>query len=106
MHADTNLLTDFPELLAAAVSSSGADLAGLVTPEELRVGVLAPASCRAKLRADPLAADDELRQLNPLLLYTGEQPEQVKALGREFVTAYGETVRQRHGTWLWYSLDL
>jgi hypothetical protein len=80
--------------------------AGLVTPEQLRVVILAPWSCRDKLRASRLSAEDRLRELNPLLLYTGAEPEAVKRLGREFVDRYAAELKHRDGTNLWFSLDL
>jgi hypothetical protein len=61
--------------------------AGLVTPEQLSIVVLAPSSTRAKFRKDALAADPSLRKLNPLLSLDSAQPEAVKALGRAFVDA-------------------
>lgn len=79
--------------------------AGLVTPEQLRVATLAPRSCRHKLRASRLSDDPELRALNPQLEYVGDDPEGVKALGRDFATAYGAALRER-GVNLWYSLEL
>lgn len=80
--------------------------AGLVTPEQLRVAILAPRSCRDKLRASRLSTDPRLRALNPLLLYTGAQPEAVKPLAREFVDAHAAELKRRHGLNLWFSLEL
>lgn len=80
--------------------------AGLVTPDQLRVVVLAPGSTRHKFRRDPLAADPALRAANPLLRFTGDEPEGVKALGRAFVDAYAQEAYDKHGTALWFSLAL
>jgi hypothetical protein len=74
--------------------------AGLVTPEQLRVVILAPWSCRAKLRASRMSTDERLRALNPMLVYRGGEPEHVKALGREFAD------RHAAGSSLWFSLEL
>jgi hypothetical protein len=71
--------------------------AGLVEPDQLRMVMLAPASCRAKMRAGRLDPG-----LNPVLIYDGEEPEQVKALGKQFAQDYAD----RLGVRLWYSLDL
>jgi len=79
--------------------------AGLVTPEQLRVIVLAPASCRLKLRAGRMSDDPTLRALNPLLLYVGDEPEQVKALGRQYVDNAAEYATKA-GANLWFSLEL
>jgi Family of unknown function (DUF6002) len=80
--------------------------ANLVTPEQLRVVILAPWSCRDKLRASRLSTDDRLRELNPLLLYTGPEPEAVKRIGREFVDRHAAELKRRNGTNLWFSLAL
>jgi hypothetical protein len=80
--------------------------AGLVTPDRLRVVTLAPASCREKLRGNLLSTDAELRALNPVLLYDGPQAEDVKTLGRQFVTGHGGWLTQRHGANVWYTLEL
>lgn len=77
--------------------------AGLVRPDQLRIVTLAPASCRGKLRQSRLAEDPQLRALNPLLLYTGDEPEAVKPLGREFVDTYADKLA---GVNVWYSLEL
>jgi hypothetical protein len=71
--------------------------AGLATAEQLRVVMLAPTSCRAKMRAGRLDP-----ALNPVLLYNGSEPEHVKALGKQFAEQYGS----RLGVRLWYSLEL
>lgn len=80
--------------------------AGLVTPEQLRVVVLAPRSCQHKLRSSRLSTDEELRARNPMLLYGGPSPEGVKPLGREFADRYAATLRREHGTNLWFTLEL
>ncbi|MGC4891721.1 DUF6002 family protein [Micromonospora sp. DT227] len=80
--------------------------AGLVTPEQLAIVVLAPRATRHKFRHDALAADPVARRLNPLLRYTGDDPEGVKALGRAFVDAYAARLHDEHGVTLWYTLDL
>jgi len=67
--------------------------AGLATPEQLRMVMLAPARCRAKLRAGRLNPS-----LNPVLLCGGNEPENVKVLGRQFV----EKFSGRLGLRLWY----
>jgi hypothetical protein len=79
---------------------------GLAGPEQLRVVTLAPAGCLPKLRASRLSTDPQLRALNPLLLYPGDEAEQVKPLGRAFATQYGPELVRRTGANLWYSLDL
>lgn len=80
--------------------------AGLVTPDQLRVAVLAPRNCLAKQRSSRLATDPELRALNPLLCYDGERAEDVKSLGREFVRRYAGTAHDRAGLNVWFSLEL
>lgn len=80
--------------------------AGLVTPEQLRVVVLAPMGGMDKLRSSLLATDSLLRQLNPVLLYEGHEPEEVKALGKQFSGRYAADLSRTFGLHLWYSLDL
>jgi hypothetical protein len=80
--------------------------AGLATPEQLRIVTIAPAGCLPKLRAGALSADPYLRALNPVLVYDGAQPEDVKALGKEFATTLGAALAAASGCRLWFSLDL
>lgn len=79
---------------------------GLVKPEQLRVVTLAPASCRAKLRSSALSTEPQLRELNPVLLYPGAEPEAVKAIGRQFVTEHAQSLADGQDTNVWFSLDL
>jgi hypothetical protein len=79
---------------------------GLVTPEQLRVVILAPESCYDKLRASRMSTDPRLRELNPLLLYTGAPAEAVKRIGREFADAHAVRLKRQHGLNLWCSLAL
>lgn len=69
---------------------------GLVTPDQLRIAIVVPAGCRSKLRGG-LPTDR-----NPIFVYAGEQPEYVKALGRQFADAYAGKMEAN----LWFSLEL
>ncbi|MBR7835037.1 hypothetical protein KDL01_17310 [Actinospica durhamensis] len=80
--------------------------AGLVTPDQLRIMVLAPHSSAAKLRQDGLSRDPELAALNPLCTLDSPRAEDVKALGREFVDTYAARIHERTGALLWFSLEL
>jgi hypothetical protein len=80
--------------------------AGLVTREQLRIVTLAPKSCVDKLRSGPLSRDPELRALNPVLVYDGPQPEDVKVLGKQFAQDHGGWLTERHGCRMWFSLEL
>lgn len=84
----------------------GAYDAGLADPEQLRIVVLAPAASLAKLRSCRLSQDPALRALNPLLLYDGAQPEDVKPLGRSFVDGAAARFKAGTGGNVWFSLDL
>lgn len=80
--------------------------AGLASPDQLRVVVIAPEACRDKLRSSRLAEDPELRRRNPVLLYRGSDPEGVKEVGRRVAREHAATFRARHGANLWFSLEL
>jgi hypothetical protein len=69
---------------------------GLVTADQLRIAIIAPAGCREKLRG---GLDTER---NPIFLYAGGQPEDVKAIGKQFVAEYASKV----GANVWFSLEL
>ena len=80
--------------------------AGLVSPDQLRVVVLAPRSSADKLRVDGLCSDPALAALNPVLTLDSPVAEDVKALARSFAEQQAESVMRRTGARLWFSLDL
>lgn len=79
---------------------------GLATPADLRIVTLAPARCLPKLRSTPMSRDPALRAANPLLLFTGDEPEDVKPLGREFMRSRAADLGRRIGANVWFSLEL
>jgi hypothetical protein len=79
---------------------------GLVRPDQLRVLTIVPLSSRRKLRNSRLASEAELRNANPVFAYGGAHASGVKELAREFVRAYGGSLREKHGLNAWYALDL
>ncbi len=80
--------------------------AGLVTPSELNVVVIVPAGSVPKLRSSQLLTDPQLRALNPIAVYHGEQPGAVKALARAVVDHHGEELASSADTRLWYTLQI
>ncbi|PRX96575.1 DUF6002 family protein [Allonocardiopsis opalescens] len=80
--------------------------AGLVEPDMLRVAVIAPRSCAGKLRSSRLSTDPALSALNPVLVYPGSEPEEVKAVGRAFLAEHAGRLRRRHGLRTWFTLAL
>ncbi|MFC4503564.1 MULTISPECIES: DUF6002 family protein [Streptomyces] len=79
---------------------------GLAEPHQLRVVTISPAACRSKLRRSRLVTDPELRALNPVLLYDGQQAEDVKPLAREFVRTHAADWARHTGGRMWFSLEL
>ncbi len=79
---------------------------GLAEPDQLRVAVLAPRVSANKLRADDLADDSATARLNPVFVLDSPVAEDVKALGRQFVTDHAEQVASTTGARLWFSLEL
>jgi hypothetical protein len=79
---------------------------GLVRKEQLRIMTLLPSNSSSKLRASTLSTDPELRRLNPILAYGGEERQQVKTIGRAFVDTYAAELKKKHKINVWYSLDI
>ncbi len=75
---------------------------GLATPDQLAILVVVPATSSRKLWSSPLSADADLRRRNPVAVYSGPRPDQVKALAAGLV----DDQDQRSGTRLWYTLAL
>ncbi|WP_200308188.1 DUF6002 family protein [Streptomyces adelaidensis] len=77
---------------------------GLVDPDELRIVTLTPRETLYKFRRDLLTESDELRRLNPLMVYDGDKPAAVKEIGREFTRILSFPGRR---PWrVWQSLDI
>jgi hypothetical protein len=78
----------------------------LVEPAQLQIATVAPAGSRDKLWASALVDDPELRRRNPLFLYGGAVPADVKLIAQRYAATHGRTLRDHHGVNLWYTLDL
>lgn len=77
---------------------------GLAGPDELRIVTLTPRGTLYKFRHDPLLDSDELRRLNPLMVYDGDEPAAVKRIGAEFTRVMSAPGR---GPWrVWQSLNI
>ncbi|MGB8955547.1 MAG: DUF6002 family protein, partial [Tumebacillaceae bacterium] len=79
---------------------------GLVQKEQLRIMTLIPKESEHKLRESELTRDPELRRLNPVFLYEGEEAQTVKTIGRQFIDEYGDSLYDQFGLRIWYSLDI
>lgn len=79
---------------------------GLVTPDELRIAMLAPEASRTKLRDCALTADQTLRTANPVVLARVDQPADVKLLSSEVVERHSAEILDTTGFRIWYTLDL
>ncbi|WP_330328295.1 DUF6002 family protein [Streptomyces sp. NBC_00536] len=80
--------------------------AGLVTPEQLSVSAVVPRSSTPKLWASRLNDDPELQARNPVAVFPGAEPSDVKALARHVVDHYAAPLKDATGVNLWYTLDL
>ncbi len=79
---------------------------GLATADQLGVLVVVPATSRGKLWSSPLSADVGARRRNPVAVYAGPGPDQVKALAAGLVDGLGPSLYERSGIRLWYTLAL
>jgi uncharacterized protein DUF6002 len=80
--------------------------AGLVKPDQLNIVSIVPAGSAAKLHSSELFTDPLLRARNPVALYHGNIPGDVKAISRAVVDKYGGMLTQQTGARLWYTLAL
>lgn len=78
----------------------------LVDPKLLRIVTLTPRESVYKLRNSELVSNEFLRNLNPIFVYKGDIPQDVKHVGKNFVDNYGEYIKEKYGLNIWYSLDL
>lgn len=79
---------------------------GLVTADQLNVVVLVPAGSVHKLRASELFTSPELRARNPIAVYDGARPEEVKVIARGVVDRHRDALERDLKTNLWYTLKL
>jgi hypothetical protein len=79
---------------------------GLATADQLGILVVVPAMSRGKLWSSPLSADAGGRRRNPVAVYAGPRPDQVKALAAGLVDRLGPSLYERSGIRLWYTLAL
>jgi hypothetical protein len=79
---------------------------GLATADQLAILVVVPAKSRGKLWSSPLSADAGARRRNPVAVYHGPHPDQVKALAAGLVDGFGSALYERSGVRLWYTLAL
>ncbi|ASU83873.1 hypothetical protein CDO52_14745 [Nocardiopsis gilva YIM 90087] len=79
---------------------------GLVSADDLQMVTLIPESARDKLWSSSLNEDSGLRARNPVAIYSGDEPSNVKKIAREFVDQYGKEFTARTGRRLWYTLDI
>jgi Family of unknown function (DUF6002) len=77
---------------------------GLATPDQLAILVVVPATSSRKLWSSPLSADADARRRNPVAVYSGPRPDQVKALAAGLVD--DQDLYRRFGIRLWYTLAL
>ncbi|MFF7656452.1 DUF6002 family protein [Streptomyces sp. NPDC007983] len=78
----------------------------LVTPEQLSVAVVVPKGSASKLWESDLNRDPELRVRNPVAVYPGSEPADVKTLARYVSDEHATALWEATGAHLWYTLDL
>jgi hypothetical protein len=79
---------------------------GMVDKAQLRVLMLTTVDSANKLRKSVLSENKELRDLNPIVLYTGNSSSHLKQLGKDFQEKYSNQFFTEHNTRIWYALDL
>ncbi|MFI6225989.1 DUF6002 family protein [Micromonospora echinospora] len=79
---------------------------GLVSDDELRIAVVVPSTSLSKLWRNPLLDEGGRSQKNPVVVYDGPERASVKALTTTFAETQSETVGNRFGWRLWYTLRI
>ena len=79
---------------------------GLATPEDLQIVSIVPDGARAKLWSSALSENSVLAARNPLCVYQGAQPDEVKSISRDAAADCADELWSRHGIHLWRTLDL
>jgi hypothetical protein len=81
-------------------------VSGLVTPDQLNIVVMVPARSAAKLRSSELFTNPGLRARNPVALYHGDVPGDVKLIASGAVEEYRNLLEDKGQAKLWYTLRL
>jgi hypothetical protein len=79
---------------------------GLVSPGQLKITTVVPPGSSSKLWLSPLSADPDLRDRNPMVLYGGNEPADVKVIAQEFTESCAAAFHERYRVNLWYTLSL
>ncbi len=79
---------------------------GLVDKTQLRILTLIPRLSLNKIRNSILFSDAELRELNPLVVYDGDDSEYVKKIGHDFYQQQTQNLLKEKNIRLWYSLNI
>lgn len=79
---------------------------GMVDKKQLKVVMFTTVDSTSKLRKSTLSENKELRQLNPIILYTGKSSSYLKQLGKDFQEKYSDRLFAESNTRIWYALDL
>jgi hypothetical protein len=79
---------------------------GLVTADQLNIVAIVPAGSAAKLHSSELFTNPELRARNPVALYHGDVPGDVKKISRGVIDNYGDSLTEKTGARLWHTLLL
>ncbi len=79
---------------------------GLVSPDQLNIVSIVPVGSVSKLRVSELFTDPALRARNPIVLYPGKVPGEVKIIARGVIEQHGESIAAKTKTRLWYTMRL
>jgi hypothetical protein len=80
--------------------------AGLVRPDQVQIAVVVPGTSLGKLWSSPMVTTPDLRDRNPVAVYSGPERDGVKAVTRDAVDACAPRLRQAAGRNVWYTLDI
>ncbi len=98
--SSANKATGLRDAVLRAITS------GLARPDQLNIVAIVPAGSAAKLRSSELFTDPALRARNPVALYHGDVPGDVKLIARGTVEEHGNLLEDKGQAKLWYTLQL
>lgn len=98
--SSANKATGLRDAVLRAIAS------GLVTSDQLNIVAIVPARSAVKLRSSELFTNPDLRARNPVALYHGDIPGDVKLIASGAVKEYGNLRQDKGQARLWYTLRL